>query len=102
MIDNYMEYIICSAIYYNDKIEYIYQPINILEGFVVCGRRHHNIITTSKVIGVVERLQTNHAEIQGFLTSRDRFVDRHEGGLIAFKSGQTKHLKKELCSEDLY
>ena len=40
-------------------------------------------------------------EIQGFLTSKNRFVDRAEGGEIAFLSGQ-KDLKKYLFSEDLW
>ena len=41
-------------------------------------------------------------EVQGFLTNKDRFVDREEGGTIAFESGQTGVLKKTLYSEDLY
>jgi hypothetical protein len=41
-------------------------------------------------------------EIQGFLTSKNRFVDREEGGRIAFNAGQTVELKKTLYSEDIY
>ena len=41
-------------------------------------------------------------EVQGFLTNLDRFVDRVEGGKIAFNAGQTTELKNRLFSEDLY
>ena len=40
--------------------------------------------------------------VQGFLTSDDRFVDRKEGGQIAFDAGQTAKLTECLFSEDLY
>jgi len=39
---------------------------------------------------------------QGFLTSKDRFVNRKEGGEIAYAAGQTSNLRKTLFSEDLY
>ena len=43
-------------------------------------------------------------EVQGFLTSKNRFVDRTEGAAIALKSGQITALKygNLLYSEDLY
>lgn len=97
------EYILCSAIYFNDGNKHIHQPKNIDIGFVVCGRRHHNCFATFKAMGLtkperVERMD----EVQGFITNTDRFVDREEGGKIAFESGQTTELKKSLFSEDLY
>jgi len=97
------EYIICSAIYFNDEKYHVHQPKNIDIGFVVCGRRHHNCYATFKAMGLekpdrIERMD----EIQGFLTNLDRFVDRIEGGEIAYKSGQIKELKQNLYSEDLY
>ena len=39
---------------------------------------------------------------QGFLTNKNRFVDREEAGQIAFNAGQTDELKRTLYSEDLY
>jgi hypothetical protein len=36
------------------------------------------------------------------MTSENNFVDRKEGGQIAFKAGQTSELKTRLFSEDLY
>ena len=41
-------------------------------------------------------------DVQGFMTSQNRFVDRKEGGEIAFKAKQTSELKTKLYSEDLY
>jgi hypothetical protein len=99
------EYIICSAIYFNDGEKHVHQPRNIETGFVVCGRRHHNCFATFVALGVskpekIERLD----EVQGFLTNTDRFVDRIEGREIAIKSGQVKEeeIGKKLFSEDLY
>lgn len=42
------------------------------------------------------------SEIQGFLTSKGRFVDRKEAAKIAFSAGQISDQKEELYSEDLY
>ena len=97
------EYIICSAIYFNDGKNHAHQPRNIQVGFVVCGRRHHNCFATFPAIGIkkpdrIERMD----EIQGFLTSKDNFVGRSLGAEIAYKAGQIPELKKKLYSEDLY
>lgn len=91
------EYIICAAIHFESDSHIEHQPKNIDHGFVVCGRRHHNCFITVRAIG--DKLK----EIeQGFLTSKDRFVNREEAGRIAFEAGQTKELRKTLFSEDLY
>ncbi len=97
------EYILCSAIYFNDRNKHTHQPKNIDKGFVVCGRRHHNCFATFKATGLTkpERIERMD-EVQGFLTNTDRFVDREEGSKIAFNAGQTTELKNKLFSEDLY
>jgi hypothetical protein len=41
-------------------------------------------------------------EIQGFLTNKNRFVDREEGAKIAFTAKQVNEPLKQLFSEDLY
>ncbi len=94
------EYIICAANWYDKSdLKITHQPINIDKGVVVCGHRHHNIIelycrlTTTKI---------GDNCIQGFLTNTNRFVDRKEGSLIAFQSGQILEPKDTLYSEDLY
>lgn len=40
--------------------------------------------------------------IQGFLTSRNRFVDREEAAELAFQNGQIAEEKLRLYSEDLW
>lgn len=98
------EYILCSAIHYDDGKEYIHQPRNIATGFVICGRRHHNIINTlAQVFGRETKDRTG----QGFLTNTDRFVDRKEAYIIAKNANQLNNKlhdqsNPQLISEDLY
>jgi hypothetical protein len=92
------EYILCAAIHYKNGEKYIHQPINIETGFVLAGRRHHNIINT---VGLAFGKMKCYKE-QGFLTSTDRFVNRKEAAEIAYYSQQTDVKKVELYSEDLY
>ena len=94
-------YITCSAIWFNDGKKYTHQPSNIDTGFVICGHRHHNCFMTAYILNKNEKLK-GIEEIQGFMTNENNFVDRIEGGQIAFKSGQTSELKTMLFSEDLY
>lgn len=92
------EYILCAAIHYTNGLKYDYQPKNIESGYVACGRRHHNIIS---LMGQFGRL-TKRDHIDGFLTSKDRFVDRKEAAAIAYKAGQISKPNNCLFSEDLY
>ena len=94
-------YITCSAIWFNDGIKHNHQPFNIETGFVICGHRHHNCFMTAYILNDNEKVK-GLEEIQGFMTSENNFVDRKEGGQIAFKAGQTSELKTRLFSEDLY
>lgn len=100
------EYILCAANYYDDGSVQVHKPTNITTGFITCGQRHHNCISTfAQIVGfpyTKKGLKIMRTEIEGFLTSRNRFVDRKEGGEIAFKAGQTKILIDKLYSEDLY
>lgn len=97
------QYIICSAIWFKDGKNHIHQPKNIDNGFVICGRRHHNVFYTIAALGIdLSQVEFEERSVQGFLTSDDLFVDRIVGAEIALKSGQTKDLKKMLFSEDLY
>lgn len=98
---NKPEYIICAAIWYKDGIKYDNQPSGITDGYVVCGRRHHNCIFMNWTL--TGRRNCEHdGYIQGFLTSKDKFVDRYEGAKIAHGVGQTEDPKGPLFSEDLY
>lgn len=88
------EYIICSAIYFNDDRPHLHQPVNILTGFVVCGRRHHNCYATLVSIGkntgldlpIKNMIHKIDRENQGFITNTNRYVDREEAMRIAKKS----------------
>lgn len=91
------EYIICSAVHFNDGVKREHQPKNIDMGLVVCGRRHHNCYTTASYINIAKR-----GSIQGFLTNLDNFVDRIEAAKIAYESGQTDKQVLTLISEDIY
>jgi hypothetical protein len=96
------EYILCAAIWFDDGKEYRLQPKNIEKGLVLCGWRHGCIFAQiGGLVGERQKLGIFEKE-QGFLTNKNRFVDRKEGGQIAFDAGQTKELKKTLFSEDLY
>ena len=94
-------YITCSAIWFKDGIKHDHQPFNIETGFVICGHRHHNCFMTAYILNDNEKVK-GLEEIQGFMTSENNFVDRKEGGQIAFKAGQTSEFKTRLFSEDLY
>lgn len=107
------EFILCAANYYNDGQQHTHQPKNIHNGFIVCGRRHHNCINTfTQIVGfpyTKEGQSLHKTEIQGFLTNTNRFVTRKEAYKIAFAANQIIGPNKGysensigLTSEDLY
>ena len=108
------EYILCAANYYNDGEKHEHQPKNIpATGFVICGRRHHNCITSFvMIVGFPydeKGLRIMRTEVQGFITNTDRFVGRKEAFKIAAKANQIHGPNKGqnensigLTSEDLY
>ncbi|MFA5299630.1 MAG: hypothetical protein WC389_15685 [Lutibacter sp.] len=99
-------YIICAAIWFKDGKKHEHQPININNGLVVCGRRHHNCYLTAIELNGGKNIEglsgANAKTMPGFITSNDIFVDRKEGGQIAFDAGQIPKLTDCLFSEDLY
>ncbi|NBU81377.1 MAG: hypothetical protein EBS55_06995 [Flavobacteriaceae bacterium] len=102
MLAEVPEYLLCSAIWFDDGIDtYVHQPRNIKTGFVVCGRRHHNCFTIKAMLQGVGRKDYKD-EVQGFLTNKDRFVDRYEAAQIALASGQIKEPTERLYSEDVW
>ncbi len=92
------EYILCAAIWVKDGKHYEHQPKNIEWGIVICGRRHHNCFTVLARLGIDYKGVTE----QGFITSKDIFVNRYKAGRIVFKCGQTKELSDHLISEEIY
>ena len=89
------EYILCAAIRFGDEEN----------EFIVPHFRHHLCFELFRVF----KMESGNSDIkpfpkrsQGFLTSKNRFVDRREGAEIAFRSGQIPNPKQILFSEDLY
>lgn len=113
MRDRNSEYIVCSAIHYDDGKEYVHQPRNIKSGFVICGLRHQNCIMTAVVLTEIvgeakrkERLMIID-DTQGFVTNKNRFVGRIEAMQIAIRENQVReedlhNPRIGLFSEDLY
>lgn len=103
------ESILCAAIWYKEiplvRPEAVKgrgtNPTNVDKGIVICGWRHGNCILTKSAITGLRDAECGEFE-QGFLTNLNRFVDRKEGGQIAFTAKQTEELKTYLFSEDLY
>lgn len=96
------EYIMCAANYYDDGVEHVHQPYNIDKGFVIGGWRH-------ACIGNAYMAANKDAKrwddcIQGFLTTKNRFLDRDESYELVKSNGQlTKPLLGGvLTSEDLW
>lgn len=101
-----METIICSAIWYKEIGKPANQVKNVDRGTVLCGHRHGHVISAMKALTGKRTVTFAEDGVgeheQGFLTNKNRFVDREEAGIIAFAAGQTKVLKKTLYSEDIY
>jgi len=95
------EKIMCAAIHYDDGNKYKHQPKNIEIGIVVCGRRHHNCIATASQLAKI-RAVGEHVT-QGFLTTKDRFLNREESYNLALSQGLVKESdNKTLISEELW
>lgn len=105
------EKIICSAIWYKElelkKPEVLeprgFSPYNVDKGIVFCGWRHPNCMYQMIAITGLKDYEAGESE-QGFLTNKNRFVDRKEGAKIALAADQIDKLKYGtiLYSEDLY
>lgn len=96
------EYVICAAVWFKDGKKHVHQPKNIEDGFVVSGRRHHNCYYIASICLADGYSEVKGTCVQGFLTSKDIFIDRKQAGELAFKSRQIKELTDCLFSEDLY
>lgn len=109
-MSNSKEFIICACNYYNDGSFDHNLPVNLEQGFVVCGHRHHNCISIfAQIVGFPyskESHMLQQTEIQGFLTNTNRFVTRLDALEIARNAnqiitGEGNH-RLGLFSEDLY
>jgi len=91
------EYVMCAAIYVNDGIHHNFKPYNIDTGLVYCGWRHPCIFE-------IMPNGTPNKCIQGFLTTKDRFLTRDEALELVKSNGQLKGdiIGRVLTSEDLW
>lgn len=101
-----MEKIICAAIHVKHNQQHAGQPVNIETGFVVCGRRHDACHTTIAILNP-SFLKLLTSGDNGFVTTKNKFVDRKEGYVIAKDAGQLLHNYHDstnliLTSEDLW
>lgn len=107
------ERILCAAIWYDDGKQYCMQPINIKSGIVVSGHRHPHckVILMSwlypnwQTDTLQEQIknQVNNKEVQGFLTSTNRFLTREEACKLWIEQGHKPQFQTDtLFSEDLY
>jgi hypothetical protein len=96
------EQILCAAIWLQEVERAAHRPINTPGGVVISGHRHGHCI--SSIVSLTGKRLHEHGEhIQGFLTNKNRFVDRKEGAEIWVKNGgELKYSENELYSEDLY
>lgn len=104
------EYILCAAIWYKDiplkKIIDGVLPKNCDRGLVITGHRHGQCMWVMGSLTGLRSVQNAPDGVgeyeQGFLTSRNRFVDREEAAIIAFDANQINEEKQTLYSEDLW
>ena len=108
MIDNSKEYILCAAIWYKElpllhHFDSNVLPVNCDTGIVFCGYRHpHCMYSMASITGIRSVTPDCGTYIQGFLTSKNRFVDRYEALTLALNAGQTTKSQGQLFSEDIY
>jgi hypothetical protein len=104
MTKEIVERIICAAIWYKDlpNVEPVYRVKNVTNGVVLCGWRHPYIIGQSGAL--LGKKQYEMGEyVQGFLTSKGRFLDRVQSAkLFIDNGGKLNYSSDELFSEDLY
>jgi hypothetical protein len=105
------EYILCAAIWYKDLPTQRLLPKNVDKGIVVCGYRHGHCIDIMRSLGTLRSVTFGPDSVgeneQGFLTSKNRFVERIEAAEIAVRQGQVQsdlliNPLIGLFSEDLY
>ena len=96
------EIVLTAAIFIDDGKKHPNQPFNIVTGLVVTGHRHHNCFATIYALGIdYKSLCKNSVNVQGFITTKNRFLSRDAAGKLAYTTGQRTEIV-HLFSEDLY
>lgn len=96
------EYVMCAANYYDDGLDHTFKPYNIDKGFIVSGWRHGCCGEVYMIMNPKAKRWDNC--VQGFLTTKHRFLTRDEALELVKQTGQlTKDIiGGELTSEDLW
>ena len=97
-----IEYIMCAANYHDDDKDYLYQPYNIDKGFIIAGWRHP---CCGQIYMALNPRANGWGDcIQGFLTTKNRFLTRAESLELVKFNGQLNKpiIGGELTSEDLW
>jgi len=96
------EYVICAANYHNDGNDHMFQPYNIDKGFIIGGWRHPCV--GQSYMSANKDAKTWDCCIQGFLTTKNRFLTRAEALELVVSTGQLNKpiIGGELTSEDLW
>lgn len=96
------EYVMCAANHYDDGEDYQFQPYNIETGFIIGGWRHACIGNAYMAANINAKRWDDCT--QGFLTTKNRFLNREEAYELVKSNGQlTKPLLGGmLTSEDLW
>lgn len=100
------EHVLCSAVWYDDGVARVHMPFNCPTGVVACGLRHCNCFAVlAEMFPDRRHIIGGARHRQGFLTSKNRFVDRVEGWAIALAAGQVEDTGLEgeqLFSESIW
>ena len=97
------EIVICAAIWVQDGKKRPYQPTNIPSGTVFCGLRHPFFFKQKTAYEIAHKNRS----VQGFLTSKNRFLTREEASELVRNNNQEmvvdrSAIREQLYSEDLY
>jgi hypothetical protein len=97
------EIVVCAAIWVQDHKNKPHGPVNIPSGTVFCGLRHCSIISQLAAYGIAHKNRS----VQGFLTSKNRFLTREEASELVKSNNQEmvvdrSAIREQLYSEDLY
>ena len=97
------EIVICAAIWVQDGKKRPHQPTTMPTGTVFFGLRHCSIISQRAAYGIAHKKRS----VQGFLTSKNRFLTREEASELVRNNNQEmvvdrNAIREQLYSEDLY
>lgn len=92
------EIVICAAIWVQDGKKRPYQPTNIPSGTVFCGLRHPSILSQLAAYDIAHKNRS----VQGFLTSKNRFLTREEASELVRNNNQEMVVDRSAIREQLY